>query len=169
MNKMTFVLTLSLILLIAFGSDAQAQIAKEGNLSFTIGYTITFKDVGMGQEIRVRTYELLGATISDSGEGPLHNSSVRCVGALRVVKGNIDDESGLCVCTKPDGDQIFMTYKAATGKVGVTAKGTGTFVGGTGKMTGFDGSCEWSRVMLRPAAEGTGQGYNRVKGNYKLP
>lgn len=168
MNKMTLALTLGLILLIAFGSDAQAQMAKEGNLSFTMGYTITFKDIG-GQEIRVRTYELLGATTSDSGEGPLHNSSVRCVGALRVVKGSIDDESGLCVYTQPDGDQIFMTYKGTKGKVGVTARGTGTFVGGTGKMNGMDGSCEWLRVMLRPAAEGTGQGYNRVKGNYKLP
>ena len=169
MSKMTIILTLSLILLIVSGSYAHAQIAKEGTLSYTIAFSGTSKDIAMGQERLVRTYELLGITISDSGDGPLHNSSVRCVGAAHVLKGNLEDDSGLCVFIRPDGDQIFAAYKTATGKIGVAAKGTSTFVGGTGKMTGIDGSNEWTRILVRPAAEGTFQGYNRVKGNYKLP
>mgnify|MGYP001271587368 CR=1 FL=1 len=169
MSKTAIILTLGLILLIAFESDAQVQIAKEGTLSYTISFSGTFKDIAMGQERLVRTYELLGVTISDTGDGPLHNSSVRCVGAANVLKGNLEDDSGLCVFNRPDGDQIFAAYKTATGKIGVAAKGTSTFVGGTGKMIGIDGSNEWTRVLLRPAAEGTFQGYNRVKGNYKLP
>ena len=55
---------------------------------------------------------------------------------------------------------------AALGAVG---KGTVTYVGGTGKFIGIQGSGEFSRINVRPAAEGTLQGYNRVKDHYKLP
>jgi len=169
MSKRTTILTLNLILLIVFGSYAQAQIAKEGTLSYIIAFSGTYRDISMGQERLVRTYELLGVTISDTGDGPLHNSSVRCIGAAHILKGNLEDDKGLCVFTRPDGDQIFGPYKTETGKIGVTAKGTSTWIGGTGKMTGIEGPNEWIRIMVRPAAEGTLQGYNKVKGNYKLP
>ena len=168
MKKTTLFLLSGLIVLMAF-SFAQAQIPKEGTLSYTLAYSGTYKDIAIGQERRVRTYELFGVSISDTGDGPLHNSSLHCVGSAHVLKGNLEDDSGLCVFTRPDGDQIFAAYKAATGKIGVIAKGTSTWVGGTGKMTGIEGNNEWTRISLRPAAEGTFQGYNRVKGNYKLP
>jgi hypothetical protein len=44
-----------------------------------------------------------------------------------------------------------------------------TYVGGTGKFIGIQGNGEFSRISVRPAAEGTVQGYNRVKDQYKLP
>jgi hypothetical protein len=106
--------------------------------------------------------------ISETGEGILHNSSVRCLGGMHVVNGAFEDEAGSCVYTRPDGDQIFQTSKA-TGKIGVAAKGTYTLVGGTGKMTGITGGGEYTRTNVRPAAEGTSQSYARSKGTYKLP
>lgn len=84
------------------------------------------------------------------------------------MKGEYNNNSGFCVGTRPDGDQIFWTYKTA-GKLGVGAKGTVTLVGGTGKMTGIQGNSEYTEFPMRPAAEGTLQGYIRSKGQYKLP
>ena len=44
-------------------------------------------------------------------------------------------------------------------------KGTGTYIGGTGKFTGIQGSGELTRINVCPVANGTLQGYNRVKIN----
>jgi hypothetical protein len=168
MRKPIASLILSLIVLVAFGMEAKAQIPKEGTLSGMNAFSATFKVVAMGQEQAHVTYEVLGVAISDTGEGPFHNSSFRCIGAQHVVKGAYDDDSGFCEYIRPDGDKIFVTYKA-TGKMGVGGKGTATFVGGTGKMAGIQGSSEFTRFNVRPVAEGTFQGYQRTKGQYKLP
>ena len=114
------------------------------------------------------TYEVMGVVVGDGGEGPLHNASVRCLGGFHVVNGAFEDESGSCVYTRPDGDQVFQVSKA-TGRMGVAARGTFTLVGGTGKMAGITGGGEFTRTGVRSAAEGTSQSYARSKGAYKLP
>ena len=164
MKKMTFVLLLGLIVLVAF-SSAQGQITATGISAFSG----TFKTVAMGQERVQMTYEVLGANISDTGEDIFHNTSLRCVGSIHAIKGVYEDGSnGFCVTTRPDGDQIFFTIKSS-GALGRGSKGTFTYVGGTGKMTGLQGGGEYTEFVLRPAVEGTFQGYNRFKGQYKLP
>jgi hypothetical protein len=168
MKKTVLVLILGIVLLAVFGTEAQAQIPKEGPQSFTHAYSVTFKVLPMGQERVQMTYEVMGVTIGDTDKDLGHNSSLRCLGALHAVKGEYNDDSGFCVNTRPDGDQIFATYKAA-GKLGGIAKGTYTVVGGTGKLVGIQGSGEFTRIDVRPAAEGTIQGYSRNKGYYKLP
>ena len=167
MKKITFVLLLGLIVLVAF-SFAQAQIPKEGAMTAINAYSGTYKSVALGQE-RVRmTYEIFGVSINDAGEGINHNSSFRCVGSLQAIKGVFEDDNSFCVLTRPDGDQIFWTTKTS-GALGRGGKGTYTYVGGTGKMTGIQGGGELTIFTLRPAAEGTFQGYNRSKGQYTLP
>ena len=167
MKKMAFALLLGLIVLVAF-SSAQAQIPKEFTGTGITAYSGTFKTVAMGQERVLMTYEVLGVVISDTGEGIHHNASVRCVGSIQAIKGVYEDNNGFCVQTLPDGDQIFLTIKSS-GAIGRGGKGTYTFVGGTGKMTGIQGGGEYTEFPLRPAAEGTFQGYNRSKVSYKLP
>jgi hypothetical protein len=155
------------IILVAFGTEAKAQIPKEGTSSCTNSYSGTFKALPMGQERVQMTYESMGVTICDSGENLFHNASFRCLGALHAVKGEYNN-SGFCVATRPDGDQIFSTYKSV-GKLGGGAKGIFTIVGDTGKLTGIEGNSEYTEFFMRPAAEGTFQAYNRAKGQYKLP
>jgi len=167
MKKITLALLSSLVILAAFGS-AQAQIAKEGSSSYIIGYSGTYKTVAMGQERIQITYEVLGLIVSDASDCILQNASLRCIGSYHVIKGAYEDDSGFCVCTRPDGDQLFTSYKAS-GRLGAVGKGTVTYVGGTGKFIGIQGSGEFTRIGVRPAAEGTLQGYNRVKDHYKLP
>jgi len=168
MKKAVLALILGIALLVAFGMEAKAQIPKEGTISDTWAFTGTFKALAMGQERLQMTYEVMGVIIGDTSEDLFHNASFRCLGALHAVKGEFNDDSGLCVCTLLDGDQIFSTYKA-TGKVGVRAKVTQTIVGGTGKLAGIQGNGEFTRFGLRRAAEGTFQGYEKGNGQYKLP
>ena len=168
MKKTVFVLILAIVLLAVFGPDAKAQGLKEASTSFNIVYSGTFKALPMGQERLQFTYEIMGVAIGDTPEDFHHNASFRCVGGFHAVKGEFKDDSGSCVFTRPDGDKIFSTYKAA-GKMGGEAKGTFTIVGGTGKLVGIQGDGEFPRFAVRPAAEGTFQGYARWKGQYKLP
>jgi hypothetical protein len=168
MKKMITALVLGIVVLVVFGTDAKAQIPKEGTASQTWAYSGTFKALPMGQEGVQMTYEVMGVGIADTSEGLFHNASFRCLGALHAVKGEYNDDSGFCVSIRPDGDQVFSIYKA-TGKLGGIAKGTETLVGGTGKLVGIQGSSEFTRFDVRPAAEGTFQGYERSKGHYKLP
>lgn len=167
MKKITLALLSFLVIIAAFGS-VQAQIPKEGASSYIIGYSGTYKAVAMGQERIQMTYEVLGVIVSDASDCILQNASLRCVGSFHAIKGAYEDDSGFCVCTRPDGDQLFTSYKAS-GRLGAVGKGTVTYVGGTGKFTGIQGNGEFTRINVRPAAEGTLQGYNRVKDHYKLP
>jgi len=168
MKKTVFVLVSAIVLLAVFGPDANAQGPKEASTSCNIVYSGTFKALPMGQERLQFTYEIMGVAIGDTPEDFHHNASFRCVGGFHAVKGEFKDDSGSCVFTRPDGDKIFSTYKAA-GKMGGEAKGTFTIVGGTGKLVGIQGDGEFPRFAVRPAAEGTFQGYARWKGQYKLP
>ena len=168
MKKTVLVLILGIVLLAVFGTEAKAQIPKEGTTSETWAWSGTFKALPMGQERVEMTFELMGVVIADTSEDLYHNSSFRCLGALHAVKGETND-SGFCVHTRPDGDQAFLTYKA-TGKLGVSGgKGTWTYVGGTGKVAGIQGTAEYTNFLVRPAAEGTFQGYSRAKVHYKRP
>jgi hypothetical protein len=168
MKKAITSLILSLVVLVAFGTEVKAQIPKEGAGSQTWVYSGTFKALPMGQERVQMTYELMGPAIADISEDLFHNTSFHCLGALHAVKGEYNDNSGFCVATHPDGDQVFFTYKV-TGKLFVGGKGTWTLVGGTGKLTGIQGNGEFTEFDMRPSAEGTFQAYNRSKGKYKLP
>ena len=160
-------LAILVIILVVFGAEAKAQIPKEGATSFISPYSGTLKVLAMGKERVQMTYESMGQIIGETPEDIFHNASFRCLGALHAVKGEYDN-SGFCISTRPDGDQIFWTYKS-TGKMGVGGRGTSTYVGGTGKLTGIQGNGEVSDFPMRPAAEGTFQGYSRAKGQYKLP
>ena len=167
MKKAVLALVLTIALLAAFGPEVKAQIPKEGTGTGTCVYSGTFKALPMGQERVQMTYESFGVIIADTSNDLLHNASLHCLGGLHAVKGEYNN-SGFCVATRPDGDQIFWTYKSI-GKLGGGAKGSTTTVGGTGKFAGIQGNSEYTEFFVRPAAEGTVQAYSRYKGQYKLP
>jgi hypothetical protein len=165
MKRVILVSILALAALVAFAPVSNAEMAKEGTASGTMIFSGTFKALPMGQERLQMAFEVLGAYV---GEGPLNHSSFRCVGGMHAVKGEFLDETGSCIFTNPDGDQAWSTYKCA-GQVGRSARGTFKWVGGTGKLTGMQGEGKFERYNVRPAAEGTIQGYAQTKGSWKLP
>lgn len=168
MKRVILASVLSLVLLVAFVPKAKAQMAKEGTYSGTYGISVTIlKTLAMGKERVQVNYEYMGAYTSDTRQGFLHNSSIRGIGTLHAVKG-IFKGSGFHVATDLDGDQAFYVYKS-TGTLGHGEKGTITWVGGTGKYSGLQGSGEFTFTPVRPATEGTIQGIVKEKGHWKLP
>ena len=163
------ILIFSFVMMFCFvsGLANAKEMAKEGTESGTMSYSGPVKLLTMGKELVQMNYEGLGVYI---GEGPMNNASFRFMGALQIVKGVYDNDFGLVVFTTPEGHKAFATYEAA-GRIGAGGGGKGTFryVGGTGKLAGLQGGGEFTRISLRPSAEGTIQGYNKVKGHWKLP
>jgi len=168
MHKGIVALAVALVSGLALAADAPAPIPREGSTSGMAVFSGAVKMMAVGTDRAQFSYDVMGVMISDAGEGILHNASIRCMGGMQVASGAFDNESGSCVITRPDGDQIFQVIKG-TGKTAAAAKGTYTYVGGTGKMAGITGGGEYTRTSVRPAAEGTSQSVSRTKGSYKLP
>ena len=148
---------------------AQSPLPKEGSGANTSYFTGTLKSLPMGQDLVAITYEVFGVTTNDAGQGFFHNVSSRCVGGLSVVKGEWDNEQGMCVFVDGDGDQVFVRYSAGSGRLGAVAKGKSTLAGGTGKYTGLTGTYEWTRTALRPTMPGTTHAVMKATFTYKLP
>jgi len=126
----------------------------------------TFQVVPLGKDQARGMYDVSGVCLGEGGL--LHFASVRCIGGMTILNGAWDDEAGSCIYTRPDGDQAFSSYKAS-GKVGGEARGSWTYLGGTGKLAGLTGSGEFTRQGARPAAPGTSQSVSRTTGSYRLP
>jgi len=168
MKTISSVSTLISVLLFGLVVAAEAQIPKEGTISYTAIYSGTPKVLALGEERLQVTYEHMGVTLGDTGEDIFHNATLHCIGSLHRVKGSYDDDGGSCVITRPDGDKAFLTYGGTHSATG--GKAINTLVGGTGKLTGLQGSLEATRLPpLRPASPGTYQGMSKLKGQYKLP
>jgi hypothetical protein len=171
MKKSILIVGLSLVLLLTFGINVQAQ-SNEVNETGTTTFYNTFKILPLGEGIFYMTYEAFGTTVSDTGGGLFHNATSRFLGSMKIEKGIYKDEKGWGVYNLQNGDKVFVTYTMAgvvkPGGVGF-AKGTGTIIGGTGKAAGIRGSVELNRTALRSGIEGVGQSYTKITIKYTLP
>ena len=168
MVKKSMGLILTLLLLATAGPVVAEEMAREGSTSGRAYWTGTFDALPMGKELVQMNYEGYSVVVSDTGKGLLHNATAHVVGGMLINKGVYENDTGLINYTRPDGDQIFMTYKCA-GMAGKTGKGTFTYVGGTGKFAGIQGSGEFTRHSLRPPAKGVFGSFSVTKGTWKLP
>lgn len=171
MKKSILILGLSLVLLLTFGINVQAQ-SKEVSESFTTVWYVPSKVLPIGEGMFYMTYEGIGTNVSDTGGGLFHNATVRLLGAMKIEKGIYKDDRGWGVWNLQNGDKVFFTYKMSgelkPGGIGL-AKGTATFTGGTGKAAGIQGSFDVNRTMVRTALEGVGQAYTKGEIKYTLP
>jgi hypothetical protein len=143
-----------------------ANIPRQGKSSATQILSGTTQALPLGKDQVRLSYDVTGLRI---GEGDLlNNSTVRCVGALTIVNGVFDDESGSCVYTRPDGDQVFSSFRAS-GRMGVDAKGNYSLIGGTGKLTGIRGTGQFTRTSFKPVTPGGSISMTKAEGSYQLP
>jgi hypothetical protein len=168
MLKKSVVLILSLLILVTAGPVLAEEMAREGSISSRATWAVSMTALPMGEELVQINYDGYGVAASETGKGLLHNASAHVVGGMLIQKGIYNNDSGLICYTRPDGDQIFLTYKTS-GQMGKGAKGTGTIVGGTGKFEGITGTMEFTRFQLRPPAKGAGASFSLGKGTWKLP
>ena len=167
MKRILMILSISFTFTFVIGTVGYAEMAKEGTSTSTQAFSGTYKIIAMEQERIHMIYELFGPTISDLDTDPLHNSTFRCLGALHAVKGAVND-SGFCVHTLLNGNKAYEKYKG-TGELGGGSKGTYTWTGGTGKLAGIEGGGKYTVIELPSAAEGTFQGYSKLKNQWKIP
>ena len=151
MKRIIVASILALAVLVAFVPISNAEMAKEGSTSDRSIWITHWTILPTGKDHSQINYEGYGVSQSDTGKGLLHNASAHVVGSLHVFKGAYEDDSGLVSFTRPDGDQIFITYKSA-GQAGKTGKGTFTYVGGTGKFVGIQGSGEFTRYSKKKSS-----------------
>ena len=148
-------------------TSVNAEMAKEGSHSGKNYSTGTSKVIAMEEERLHMTHEGSGIYVSDAEEGFLNNASIYFLGTLHAVKG-VFKESGFMVFALPDGDKIYATWQG-TGNLGKDAKGTITYVGGTGKYVGISGGDEYTRTGLQRASKKVWAAITTHKGNWKLP
>ena len=80
--------------MLTFGINVQAQ-NKEVSETCTTTYYVTSKILPLGEGIFYMTYEGIGTSVSDTGEGLFHNATIRNLGANKIEKGIYKDEQGV--------------------------------------------------------------------------
>lgn len=159
---------LVLFLCLNAGTAFSEEIAKEGSNSGKVYWTGTFKVLAMGKAMAQMNYEAYGVNVSDTGKGLLHLASGHVLGAMFLIKGVYENDSGIIHYTRTDGDEIFLRYNTS-GTMVKGAKGTATIVGGTGKFEGITGTAEFTRISLRPPEDGHFASFSISNINWKLP
>jgi hypothetical protein len=154
--------------LVASAAD-DAPFPKEGSYTSMTAGSSSAKALPLGKERVQFSWEFLGVQTAVAGASLTDKASVRCLGSLRTLNGDVESSTNSCVITRPDGDQIFWVETQASGRTGSDTKGTASIVGGTGKMTGITGGGEWTRRVVGRAAEGTMQTMQTSKVTYRLP
>ena len=173
MKRMILVSVLVLVLSVAFVPVSNAQMAKEGTVLCTVTWTVTLPEPAIDldgpekQERYASMWDLLGVILSDNGEGPFHNMSMRYIGLSSNHKGENEKVLAYGVWTDLDGDTVFAELKMEQ-----KGKSNHILLGGTGKFAGIKGSTETvesTDVGLMPSKEGTISSTSRQKLQYKLP
>ena len=158
----------SIALAIVFSvSIALAEMQKEGSATDTIYFTGTYQVLTQEKENLGVNFDGRGIVSSEDENNPFYKASAQCIGTHRAI-GSEFKELGLCTYTRPDGDQIFVSYEA-TGKRGDPVKGTHTFIGGTGKCAGITGNGEFTRNSLKAPAKGSGANIVKRTSSWKIP
>jgi uncharacterized membrane protein YhdT len=169
MKKSIWILGLSLVLLLTFGINVQAQSKEVSETGITAWFVTSTKTLPLGEGIVYMSYEAIGLGVNDTGRGLFHNATARTLGALKIEKGIYDDR-GRGVFNLQNGDKVFFTYTVAgEAKPGGVGSGTVTITGGSGKAAGIEGSFEVTRTVVRSVVEGVGQNYTKGKIRYTLP
>jgi len=168
MIKKSMALILALMLLAIAGPVVAEEMAREGSSSGRNYWTGTFDLLTMGKERVQMNYVGYCIRVGDTEKSLLHHATGHVVGGMFAVKGVYENDSGLISYTRPDGDKIFLTYKCS-GTMGKSAKGTITYVGGTGKFVGITGTGEFTRQSLRAPAKGVFASITVSKTSWKLP
>lgn len=154
---------------VAFGHQAAgAELAREGTFDLRLAWSGSVEAViAAGRDADAFVYQFLGVATNQAGEGFLHDASLHCVGFGRA-QGEAERNQGNCVYLDPDGDRLFADWQDEG--TAQRAEGSGELLGGTGKYDGITGSYTYVRLAVRPAAEGTFQGYTaRTEGSWNLP
>lgn len=168
MKRIILASILVIAFLLAFVPISKAEMAKEGSLSGTVTYAGSHKVIPLDKERFVLTYENFGVRVSDNKESPLHGMSTHNVGVMYFENG-VGRLKGYIFNIDKDGDKVIIELTEEASQLGPNpTSGKGKIIGGTGKFKGIQGSMEYTRKNMKPAAEGTHQAISRATGTWKI-
>ena len=125
----------------AFAAVA-AELPAQGEALLTVDYSlIATKSMKMGDRT-ITQAEITGIIRNQSGSGPFHDASVRCLSTNDAV-GDQRVGTGFCVSVDLDGDQFFHTIE------GRGPTGKHIYIGGTGKYAGIKGESEYKAHPIK--------------------
>jgi hypothetical protein len=167
--KRTWIVLLALFFFfVSLSYVAGAELAKQGEGTLRMAHTGTYKLLPMGNDRSEAIFEASGLVVEAPENSPLYKASYLVFGSSHRVKDDYE-ERGSVRYTRPDGDEVFLTYEAK-GKVGSERKSKATFVGGTGKCAGITGAMEATGITgIKPPKEGMSAGSSTGKFNWKIP
>jgi hypothetical protein len=168
MKKSWIVFIALLFLFTTWGSVVGAELEKQGEGTVRMVHTGTYKLLPMGTERSEAIFEASGLVVDAPENCPLFKASYVVFGSSHRVKDSYE-ERGSVRYTRPDGDEVFLTYEAK-GKVGADRISKAAFVGGTGKCAGITGTMETTGITgIKPPKEGMSAGSSSGKFNWKIP
>ena len=168
MKKPWIVLIAVLCLIVPLSYATGAELAKQGEGTIRMAHTGTYKLLPMGNDRSEAIFEVAGMVVDAPENCPLYKATYVVFGSSHRFKDDYE-ERGSVRYTRPDGDEVFMTYEAK-GKIGTERKSKATLVGGTGKCAGITGTTESTGIMgFKPPKEGMSAGSSSDKLNWKIP
>ncbi|ACA15398.1 hypothetical protein M446_0845 [Methylobacterium sp. 4-46] len=141
--------------------------------SFRITYTSTNPVPGKPVQLGPTRSHAVGvsimAAVNQSGGKLLHNMAGRCSSsAMFDSDAKTFENQGYCDYVDADGDHVYERYAFAPQPMSARLKGTGEWIGGTGKFTGLSGSFDIQASRLSPLAEGVAQSVGEKTGTYVI-
>ena len=168
MRRIILVFILAIAFLLVFVPISKAEMAKEGSLSGTVTYAGTHKFIPLDKERYAITYENFGVRVSDNKENPFHGMSTHNIGVMYFENG-VGRLRGYIFNIDKDGDQVVIELTEEASQLSPKpTSGKGKIIGGTGKFKGIQGSMEYTRQNMRPAAKGTHQAISKGTGTWKI-
>jgi len=168
MRKSWIVFIALLFLFTSCSYATGAELAKQGEETIKMAHTGIYKLLPMGNDRSEAIFEVSGLVVDAPENCPLYKATYLVFGSSHRFKDDYE-ERGSVRFTRPDGDEVFMTYEAK-GKVGTERKSRAALVGGTGKCTGITGTGEAIGIMgFKPPKEGMSAGSSSNKLNWKIP
>lgn len=124
------------LLLLPLAATGAGEVPTTGMASFQARGNLKTHASG----VAVWSGTFVGASVTDSRHGPLHNAGWDCTGET-VIKGSQALRSGgFCVVTDADGDAIDVIWERTDVPASLAEPRTrGTYVSGTGKFSGIEG------------------------------
>ena len=169
MKRILVASVLVLVLSVAFGPGANAEMAKEGSGGYKSAMSYKFKVLSWEKERLYMTYDVTGVMAAAPPDSPLYNATFHALGALEAIKGAYKD-GGFIIYNRPNGDKVYSTWQATGTLGGSDRKITITFVGGTGECAGIEGGGILTGVSgLRPATKKMRQSMSVGTFHWKIP
>jgi hypothetical protein len=147
-------------------SATAADLSKEGAFKGTYTAVGNYKSTKVGDRA-LNVFDEIGVQTTN-GFGD--HMTFHCWGTAEIANGESSNQ-GYCVGTDPSGDLIEAKFGLDKHPAGKAAKGSASYLAGTGKFAGITGTIALAvhAAEFRPITDGTYVANVDLDGHYKLP